>query len=201
MRWLDPARWNVEELAASWHAASPFPHLVLDDVLAPAGVDALRDALTTERHFPRRGALYEMMASAERPAHRALRRFEAELGCGPVRAALEAVTGRSTTRASCRSYVYLAGSYLLPHTDLDPTTPRRLAYAYYLSEAGSCQGGELELFACDLDGDEVVATRPEARIEPIANRLALFDVSPGSLHQVREVTAGARASVAGWFYA
>ncbi len=33
-----------------------------------------------------------------------------------------------------------------------------------------------------------------------ANRLVVFDVSDVSLHQVREVLAGLRISLAGWFY-
>jgi len=37
-------------------------------------------------------------------------------------------------------------------------------------------------------------------IEPRANRLVVFDVSDGSLHQVREVVSGLRISLAGWFY-
>jgi len=64
-----------------------------------------------------------------------------------------------------------------------------------------CEGGELELFDCDLDGDEIVGARPALRIEPVENRLVVFDVSPGSLHQVREVTGGGRVSLSGWYLA
>jgi Rps23 Pro-64 3,4-dihydroxylase Tpa1-like proline 4-hydroxylase len=43
-------------------------------------------------------------------------------------------------------------------------------------------------------------TRPAKRIEPKASRLVLFAVSETALHQVREVTSGDRASIAGWLY-
>ena len=63
------------------------------------------------------------------------------------------------------------------------------------------QGGELELFRCEVDdAGEIVATAPAARIAHRPNRLVLFDVSATSLHQIREVTSGARLSLAGWFH-
>jgi Rps23 Pro-64 3,4-dihydroxylase Tpa1-like proline 4-hydroxylase len=64
-----------------------------------------------------------------------------------------------------------------------------------------CVGGELELFACEMNGDDVVHARSAQLIEPRANRLVLFDVSTASLHQVREVLAGTRVSLTGWFLA
>ena len=61
-------------------------------------------------------------------------------------------------------------------------------------------GGELELFACHAERDELVSTESARLIEPAANRLVVFEVSVRSLHQVREVLAGLRISLAGWFY-
>ena len=183
--------FDIGSLAAAWRTALPFPHVVLDAVFAPAALSTLREAVRREPHTTRESPLYEHFACADDPSQPALRRIAEELGAPSNRAAIRSITQTRVETASARSYVYMAGHFLLPHTDYDPTHHRRLSYALYLSDAGNCHGGELELF----DGDV-----PARRIEPRANRLVLMDVSERSLHQVREVTAGARASIAGWLY-
>jgi len=196
---LDFARWDAAALAEAWRVARPFPHVVLDDVLPVDELVRLCEAVARTPHFPNTAEFYEMMASPERPA--GLAAFHAALD-GPGRDFVARVTGKTPGRASLRSYVYLAGSYLLPHNDLGSGEAGRVAaWAYYLLPRERSTGGELELFDCTLCAGEIVATAPAARIAPIANRLVFFDVSPRSLHQVREVTEGARVSLSGWYYA
>jgi Rps23 Pro-64 3,4-dihydroxylase Tpa1-like proline 4-hydroxylase len=113
---------------------------------------------------------------------------------------LARITGKQIVRADMRAYAYRPGDYLLPHSDHQEGLTRALAYAYYLPTPEPPRGGELELFACDLDRGEIVATESAKLIEPRSNRLVVFDVSDVSLHQVREVVAGLRLSLAGWFY-
>ena len=74
------------------------------------------------------------------------------------------------------------------------------AYAYYLPSPETPEGGELELFRCVFDEGKLIATESVRLIEPRPNRLVVFEVSDRSLHQVREVLAGLRPSLAGWFY-
>jgi len=197
---LIDARWNLGELAASYRAAKPFPHLVIDDLVAPDTLGALCQAVAEEPHWPNRGEIYNFMGSAETVAHPVLRDFQAQLAAPAMLQAICAITGRPATRCDLRSYVYLAGSYLLPHTDSRASFGRLVAYAYYLHTAG-CEGGELELFDCTMEGDELVSAKPRARIPPRDNRMVMFEVTNGSLHQVCEVLAGARVSLAGWFLA
>jgi hypothetical protein len=197
----DFARWDAAALAIEWRAARPFPHVILDDLVPDDELAILREAVARTPHFANSSDIFEMMASREQPAQPALVAFHAALD-GPGRELVRRVTGKAAARASLTSYVYLGGSFLLPHNDLGTGEAGRLvAWAYYLLPRERFAGGELELFACDLDGDEIAATRPERRIEPEANRLVLFDVSPASLHQVREVTLGGRVSLSGWFLA
>jgi hypothetical protein len=192
------ASWNLDQLAARYRAAQPFPHVVIDDLVAPEALRALCEAVAQEPHWPNRGEIYDFMGSAETVAHPVLREFHAELG-GPVTlAAIQSITGRPVTRCELRSYVYLAGSYLLPHADSRASFGRMVAYAYYI-HTGGCEGGELELFDCTMNGDELVSATPAIRIAPRDNRLVMFDVSNASLHQVCEVLAGARVSLTGWF--
>jgi len=196
------ARWNLEQLAASYRAGRPFPYVVIDDLVAPdAAPDtlaALCQAVAQEPHWANRGEIYDFMASADTVSHPVLGEFHAQLGAPAMLEAVRAITGRPATRCDLRSYVYLAGSYLLPHADSRTSIGRLVAYAYYIHTA-SCEGGELELFECTMAGDELVSATPSIRIAPRDNRLVMFDVTNGSLHQVCEVLAGARVSLTGWF--
>jgi hypothetical protein len=198
--WIDWSRWDPAELRARWLAARPFPHVVLDDLVAEDRLVALRDAVAREPHSPNVEHFYEMMASGMTVKHPVLQSFGADLAAPAAMAFIRAVSGKPVTRVEMRSYVYLAGSFLLPHSDHRDGVGRLVAYAYYLLPRETCAGGELELFDCELENGDVVATRPAGTIEPRANRIAIFDVSPASLHQVREVTSGGRVSLSGWFF-
>jgi len=195
---LPVAGWNLDELARTWAAAKPFPYVVLDDVVEPDALAALLHAVSQEPHWPNRGEIYDFMASGETVAHPTLRELETELGSPPMLEAIRAISGRPVTRADLRSYVYVPGSYLLPHADSRASIGRMVAFAYYLHTEG-CEGGELELFTCEMEGDEVVHATSAELVVPRANRMVLFDVTNASLHQVREVLAGSRVSLTGWF--
>jgi len=198
--WIDFTRWDPDELHAQWSAARPFPHVILDDLVAEDKLQELRTAVSREPHTPNIEHFYEMMASGLTVKHAVLADFAATLGSRPALDFIGAVSGKTVTRVEMRSYVYLAGSYLLPHSDNRAGVGRLVAYAYYLLPRESCTGGELELFDCDVEAGDVTATRPGPIIEPRGNRMVVFEVSPWSLHQVREVTAGGRVSLSGWFF-
>ncbi|MBL0214460.1 MAG: 2OG-Fe(II) oxygenase [Myxococcales bacterium] len=195
---LPVAGWDIAELSRAWASASPFPHVVLDDVVAPDTLSTLLQAVSQEPHWPNRGEIYDFMASGPTVAHPTLQALHAELGSPPVLEAIRAISGRPVTSADLRSYVYVPGSYLLPHADSRASIGRMVAFAYYLFTEG-CEGGELELYACEMAGDELISARSAHVVMPRANRMVLFDVTNASLHQVREVTAGNRVSLTGWF--
>jgi hypothetical protein len=191
--------WDLATLAANYHAAKPFPHLVLDDLVAQETLRALCEAVAQEPHWPNVGEIYSFMGSNETVSHPMLRAFQAELGAPQMLDVVRGITGRQVTRCDLRSYVYLAGSYLLPHADSRVSVGRMIAYAYYIYTNG-CEGGELELFDCRMVDEELVSARPAIRIKPKDNRMVIFDVTNASLHQVCEVLAGARVSLTGWFF-
>ena len=197
MAWLDLDRWDVPALAAAWRAVAPFPHVVVDDAVGGARLARLRDAAGREPHRRQWGELYELRASAAPPSAAELRGLIDELGAPTTVAAVEAITGHPVSGVEAQTYVYEAGCYLLPHTDNG--RGRRVSFALYL--ATDAEGGELDLYACRLDGGTVTEARVAATVASRADRLVLFDVSPASLHRVREVTAGRRVSLAGWFLA
>lgn len=191
------ANWDLEALAATYLAAKPFPHVVIDDLVTPDTLQALCNAVAQEPHWPNVGEIYSFMGSGATFVQPVLREFHAELGTSRILQAIHTITGRPVTQCDLRSYVYVAGSYLLPHADSQASLRRMVAYAYYIHTR--CEGGELELFDCTMEGDEPVSSRPTVRIEPKDNRIVIFDVTNASLHQVREVLSGARVSLTGWF--
>lgn len=181
---LGPAWRDEASLAVRWRAAAPFPHLVFDDFVA----DGLMEVLDDEGVNREEGDIFAFEASRELTDLAAA--FGAAL-CGP----LSRITGKPLARASLRAYAYRPGHYLLPHTDHQEGLPRLVAFAYYLPTPEAPTGGELELFE-----KSPTAVTSAALIAPQPWRLAVFDCSDVSLHQVREVLSGLRLSLAGWFY-
>lgn len=191
--------WRLDELRRAWTEARPFPYVVLDDLVSPETLAELLVAVSQEPHYPNRGEIYDFMASSPEVAHPTLRAFQAALGSPATLAAVRAISGRPVASVDLRSYVYVPGSYLLPHADSRASIGRLVAFAFYIYTT-DCTGGELELFTCEMAGDEVVHATPAQRIEPRPNRIVMFDVTARSLHQVREVLAGNRVSLTGWFH-
>jgi Rps23 Pro-64 3,4-dihydroxylase Tpa1-like proline 4-hydroxylase len=194
----DFAAWDATALGEAWRRARPFPHVVVDALVPDTALAELRDAVAKEPHWPNHDEIYDMMRSGEPMAHPTLCAFQAELGSAAALATVRAVTGKPVERIEMRSYVFMPGNYLLPHTDCQSQVGRKVAFAYYLWN-GPLEGGELDLFDCDVANGRITASRPGTTILPQPNRLVLFDVSLASLHQVREVTIGARLSLSGWF--
>jgi Rps23 Pro-64 3,4-dihydroxylase Tpa1-like proline 4-hydroxylase len=184
---------DEDALAAAWRAATPFPYVVLDDVV-PTG--DLMEVLDDEGVARYEGDLFVFEASPPN----GLPELRAQLA-GVFAPLLSRVTGKQVARADMRAFAYRPGHYLLPHTDHQHGLERLLAYAYYLPSPEPPRGGELELYRCEIENCELVATETARVIEPKPWRLVVFDVSDVSLHQVREVLGGLRISLAGWFYA
>jgi Rps23 Pro-64 3,4-dihydroxylase Tpa1-like proline 4-hydroxylase len=195
---IDPARWNVRALGRAWREAQPFPHVVIDRVLPEPVLAAVREAFDWEPHAHLRGELYSQMRSSQPPSQPQVRALHDSLTGPSVRAAVEVISGKRFARGDGNGYVYREGQYLLPHTDHRESDFRAVAYAFYLE--GPARGGELELFDCRVRKGDLTATRSARRIRARPNRLVLFDVGVKTLHAVREVTRGARMSLAGWYY-
>ncbi|HVV82676.1 MAG TPA: 2OG-Fe(II) oxygenase [Kofleriaceae bacterium] len=186
-------------MAAAWRAAAPFPHLVLDDVVEPERQDELMAIVDDEPAHAYEGEIFRFDATAPEPTTAAFRALRDDFAA-TFAPALARITGKAVARVDMRGFAYGAGHYLLPHTDHQDGLGRAIAYACYLPTAVPPAGGELELFRCTHDGRELTETEPALTIAPRPGRLAIFDVSLVSLHQVREVLRGLRLSLAGWFY-
>jgi Rps23 Pro-64 3,4-dihydroxylase Tpa1-like proline 4-hydroxylase len=180
--------------------SQPFRHVIVDDACEQP--DELLAIIDDEGVQPYEGEIFRFEATApDRDRASAALRAVREQFAAELAPALSRVTGRTVSRVDMRAYAYREGHYLLPHTDHREGLDRVFAYAYYLPTPQPPAGGELELFACTIDRGELTSTISAKVIEPRANRLVIFEVGDTSLHQVREVLAGMRLSLAGWFYA
>lgn len=179
--------------------AEPFPHIVIDDFLAPECLDGIMEILDEEGVERYEADLYAFEATAPEPRTGEMRALRAEWSA-TLAPALSRITGVHVTRADLRAYAYRVGHYLLPHADHQEGLERKLAFAYYLPSPEPIVGGELELYACRAEGGELADIASARLIEPRGNRISIFDVSDVSLHQVREVLGGVRLSLSGWFY-
>jgi Rps23 Pro-64 3,4-dihydroxylase Tpa1-like proline 4-hydroxylase len=199
--------WIADEgaLARAWRSAAPFPHVVIDDFLTPACLDDVLAILDEEGLNRYEADLYAFDATAPEPRTEEMRALRAEWArtLAPL---LGRITSSSVTTADLRAYAYRVGDYLLPHADHQEGLERKLAFAYYLptpaddAEPSALVGGELELYRCRVANGELADIESATLIEARANRIAIFDVSDISLHQVREVLGGLRLSLSGWFY-
>ncbi len=198
--WRTGSAWTDRDaLARQWRGAQPFPHLVFDDVLTEPALAELFAILDEESVDPYEGDILSFEASPPEPRTAELRAVR-EAFAAAYAAPLAAITHKVLARADMRAFAYRIGHYLLPHTDHRDGLHRALAYAYYLPSPEPPTGGELELFRCSIADGELTETTSALLIEPRGNRLVVFEVNDVSLHQVREVTAGLRMSLAGWFY-
>lgn len=196
---IDPTRWRAGELAARYRSGAPFPHVVIDDFVEPAFLVQLREAFDDEPARSLEDEIFAVMASESPPEHAAFAQLFERIRAPDVLGAISMITNEPLTSAELRAYAYLPGHYLLPHADRDLDGKRRVAYAFYVDLLEGTTGGELDLYECEMERDEIIGTRVATTIQPRANRCVLFGVSERSLHQVREVTSGGRLSLAGWF--
>lgn len=194
------AAWNDEvALTRAWQSAEPFSHVVIDDFLDLGCIDRLIEILDEEGVEQYEADLYAFDATAPEPRTHEMRVLRAEWAT-MLSPALSRITGKQVSSADLRAYAYRVGHFLLPHADHQEGLERRLAFAYYLPSPEPIVGGELELYRCRVENGELADIASAKLIEARGNRIAIFDVSDVSLHQVREVLGGLRLSLSGWFY-
>ena len=190
-------RWpDLAALGRKFRAARPFRHVVVDGLLSGADHARMQAEFGGEPLVPVEGEIYAQLRGPEPPLQPSLRALVEALGSSC--AAVSEICGVPVSHADGAAYAYREDHYLLPHSDSRQHLGRALAYAYYISSPE--RGGELELFACTARSGRIVRTRPAKRIAPRPNRLVLFEVDDLALHQIREVLAGERTSIAGWFH-
>jgi Rps23 Pro-64 3,4-dihydroxylase Tpa1-like proline 4-hydroxylase len=190
---------DEHKLTASWRQAQPFPHLVVDNLVDESAFASLFEIIEDEAVSDYASDIFSFEATAPVATCSTF----VQLGVGfanQLSPILSRITGHDVSRVDMRAFAYRAGHYLLPHTDHQEQLGRVLAYAFYLPSPDPAVGGELQLYRCAISGDDITSCELEISYAPKSNRLIVFEVGPGSLHQVAEVLSGSRLSLAGWFY-
>lgn len=197
---VDYARWEprLDELRASWEAASPFPHVVIDGLLDPAVCRAIAEeefrdvggrGWIENRHYSQRLRSRNGAASFVAAARSLLE----ELDSARFRRFAEALSGSAglfLDREMLDGGVSAMGrgDFFDLHTDmrthaLQRRWARRLNLIVYLSDEWRDEwNGALELW--DPSG-----RRCERAIAPRFNRAVFFEVSARALHGVPEPLA------------
>ncbi len=196
---IDVATWDVAQLRAAFDASVPFRHLIIDDFLGASELADARAAFDDESAERLQDEIMDVLAGPAPPESPGLCAVAGALASAPFLSALSLVTSSELRGVELRSYVYQPGSYLLPHADRDAAGRRQIAFALYLGRVGALEGGELDFYELREAGDGRITTAVARTISPRTNRVVFFEVHARALHQVREVTLGARLSLAGWF--
>jgi Rps23 Pro-64 3,4-dihydroxylase Tpa1-like proline 4-hydroxylase len=197
---IDAGAWNLRVLERRWQRSLPFRHIVMPNAVGAEDCALLTAALDEEPAERMANEIYEVNATGEQLTQPALTALREELTGEAMLTALRTLSGKRVTHVKARGYAYTSGHYLLPHADRDVDSLRRVAFVLYVAVSDDLEGGELELFHCETEMGQIIATDPAGRIAPQVGTLVLFDVSETSLHQVREVIRGTRGSISGWFY-
>ena len=193
---------STETLRRRFASAEPFPHLFLDDFLAPGFARSLASEFPVydESRFRDR---FGRPAKASYPDLAALgpafRRLDALTRSRSFLSRLEALTGIPRllhARDRCRgaAHEYRGGMSLRPHLDFNvlPGTRwhRRLNAVLFLS-AG--RGGEVVL-------GSLARGQAERMVAPSFNRLLIFAGGERAWHSLKPVAAPRRLSVSLFFY-
>ena len=199
-----------EKLAAAYQAATPFPHIVLDDFL-PA--DVLRRLVA---EFPGREGRSHFDRAQERLKYQydpntvdsgLVRNLLAELNGEPFLAFLEAMTGIKGLISDPYFiggglHETLSGGHLSIHADFNLHKPmyveRRLNLLIYLNDDWpQSYGGELELWDKKMG-------KAEVSVLPVMARAVVFNTTLQSFHGVPEALTcppdRSRRSIATYYY-
>ena len=203
---LDPSVFApdvVANAAATYAAASPFPHGVVSPLCADASLRAVQaemrehltatfketdlfkvlqtgDLVTIDRAnpelVPKIPNLLRLRAAIYSPEFREM--VQRMTGCAPL-----------TDRIDCSANVYPRSGHLLCHDDVIGT--RCISYIVYLTDPDDGwdedDGGALELYPVESPGTPAVD--PVVSLLPKWNSMAFFTVQPGrSFHAVQAVS-------------
>jgi Rps23 Pro-64 3,4-dihydroxylase Tpa1-like proline 4-hydroxylase len=216
----------VDQLAAEFRSAHPFPHLHIDNIFTSTiPTTSLPTSLTTSESESVPADENDFLAQLTDAVHQ----LQFNTKSNDLYAFAQSNDLRTTTLpplAHLRDHVYspafrawmtsVVGHSLSPKVDMscaiyrstdtllchdDRLEGRIVAWIIYLVDDSwsESDGGQLDLYA-PCDGPEGLAVAKS--LIPRRNSMAFFEVSTKSWHAVREVLAAdkERISVSGWFY-
>ena len=197
--WINPHYLQDKTLTQQFLSNTPFPHIVLPLFFLDKKIQPVAAALLRQEWQEKESDLFQFQQTFDLKTieHPTLQEFYAFFSSQEFIEWIATLTKTKLKRSIDMSgFIYDATDYLLPHDDR--LEKRKIAYVLNLSSGFSKRdGGELEFFTTNQNHP----SQPFKKIIPVFNTLTLFEVSPKSFHQVREVTAEKqRLSLGGWFH-
>lgn len=200
--WIQPMYTQpkaVANIKKKFKTAKPFRYLELSAFFQEEKLLKVLNALASEKFFEKHSDLFQFKQTAdlkdtEQPA---LKEFIQFLYSKEFIAYMQEVTGFKFTKTmDVAGTLYQDTDFLLCHDDqLDD---RKIAFLVYLSTVEDTDGGALALY--DTKGKK--PNKVTNRIVPTFNKLAFFEVSKTSFHEVEEVLVQKdRLAIGGWYYA
>lgn len=175
-------------LAASYQAASPFPHIAIDDLL---DADLLRDVaahyppIEGKAYFDREQERLKSQFHAREVRHGVTRNLLAELNSQAFLGFLEEMTGITGLipdpyYSGAGLHLTRVGGHLGVHADFNihrvMKVERRLNLLVYLNDDWQTSyGGQLELW-------DKAMTKREVSVEPVLGRAVVFNTALDSFH-------------------
>ena len=187
---LDDLELRIDELRHRYLAGTPFPHIVLDDVVRPEAISAIyaeldempNDGWNSYLHFNER-KYSNTDIDAWGPTLRAVadtfasERFTSWLSALTGFADLQAdrsLDGGGLHRCYRNGFLNVHSDFTAHHQVAN--WRRRINLLLYLNAEWQADwGGELELWSADM-------TRCEATVAPVGNRMLLFNTDETSFH-------------------
>lgn len=189
----------VMQLKESFLHASPFSHIVLDDFFDEDKLFEVLNELCKEEFAPKESDLFSLKQTQDLVSSESelLQKFRSFLLSKEFTSYVYSITGIKVKEG----VIDLAGS-LYEDTDRllchdDKLDSRKIAFLIYLSELEEEDGGSLDLYSSENGMPKDIVKR----IVPKGGRVALFEVSDVSFHQVSEVVSDSqRIALGGWFH-
>ncbi|XP_063729816.1 prolyl 3-hydroxylase OGFOD1-like [Symsagittifera roscoffensis] len=191
--------------------SSPFRHLLLHSLLDESFFSSVKSELLQLRFHPKECDLFKLKQTRDFGKYpevdcldeesASLKRF-LDLVNNDLKSWICSVFNvKLNGLVSVSGSIYNQTDYLLCHDD--KLEGRKIAFIFYLVDedwSGNEDGGCLRLFSSDHNF--VPCGLPSKIIAPVSNTFVMFEVVPGSYHDVSEVLTNRspRLAISGWFH-
>lgn len=194
---------DLTKLQDEYKNNKPFPHLVINNLVSD--LDELKQACSTLELIECDSDLYNFLRTDDFVVSKNpdIQSFLTDMKERIILMVADIVdTPLDNTKLSIDYFEYRKGHYLLCHDD--EVDDRIVAFVFYLNDIKKKDGGELVIYENISDNntqDQDIELKQAKTILPKANSLLIFKLKQGqSFHEVKEVLAGTRKTITGWFY-
>jgi Rps23 Pro-64 3,4-dihydroxylase Tpa1-like proline 4-hydroxylase len=201
-KWIQPMYAQAQamsNLKSKFQKAKPFRHLEVHSFFQEEKLQAVLKELLSEKFYEKHSDLFQFKQTADLKNTKkpALKSFIQFLYSKEFVQYMQDITGFTFTNTmDVAGTLYQDTDFLLCHDD--ELEGRKIAFLIYLSTVEEKDGGSLALY----DSKTKKPNKIVKQITPTFNKLAFFEVSPISFHEVLEVVVEKdRIAIGGWYYA